>query len=77
MIRDDFNFNKATVDLFEEYLQDNYPDDHWMLDKVYDEDGYWEYRVEYVESDFSVFLQTVAMFKGTYYNTELCEVVWK
>lgn len=76
-MRDDFNFNKATVDLFEEYLQDNYPDDHWMLDKVYDEDGEWEYRVEYVESYFSMFLHTVAMFKGSYYNTESCEVVWK
>lgn len=65
------------VDLFEEYLQDNYPDDHWMLDKIYDDGGGWEYKSEHVEDDFSMFLRVANIFKGRYYKTEDCLVEWK
>lgn len=62
LIRCEMNYNEAFVSAFEDWLQDSYPDDHWMLDKVFNHptlSDYWEYKHESVEEMFNVWLNVV------------------
>lgn len=49
--RSELNFNAEFTAMFEKWVGDMYPDDHWRLDRVYTEDG-WEYKHEHTEDDF-------------------------
>lgn len=62
LIRCEMKYNEAFVSAFEDWLQDSYHDDHWMLDKVFNHptlSDYWEYKHESVEEMFNVWLNVV------------------
>lgn len=62
LIRCEMKYNEAFVSAFEDWLQDSYPDDHWMLDKIFDNSKspiYWEYESDRVEEMFDLWLNVI------------------
>lgn len=60
LIRCEMKYNEAFVQAFEDWVQDSYPDDHWMLDRVFPTlSNYWEYEHESVEEMFNVWLNVM------------------
>lgn len=62
LIRYEMKYNEAFVQAFEDWIQDSYPDDHWMLDKVFNHPklaNYWEYEHECVEGMFDLWLNVI------------------
>lgn len=58
--RYEMKYNESFVSAFEDWLQDSYPDDHWMLDKVYPTlSNYWEYDNDRVEEMFDIWLNVI------------------
>lgn len=55
-------YNEAFVQAFEDWIQDSYPDDHWVLDKAFNHptvSDYWEYKHESVEEMFDLWLNVI------------------
>lgn len=62
LIRCEMKYNEAFVSAFEDWLQDSYPDDHWLLDKVFNNptlSDYWEYDSDHVEEMFDIWLNVI------------------
>jgi hypothetical protein len=64
----DFKFNDATVKLFEFYMDAANPDSPYILDKEYDKNGDWEYKIEWVEDAFDMWLTTVYYMQHPLYT---------
>lgn len=62
LIRCEMKYNEAFVSAFEDWLQDSYPDDHWLLDRVFNHptlSDYWEYNSDRVEFMFDIWLNVI------------------
>lgn len=77
LIRYEMKYNNALVDAFEQWIQDSYPDDHWMLDKVWEnrnDSSYWEYKSENVEEMFDIWLNVIyqqSVYKERFKDVEV------
>lgn len=62
LIRYEMKYNEAFVSAFEDWVQDSYPDDQWLLDKVFNHptlSDYWEYDSDRVEDMFGIWLNVI------------------
>lgn len=66
----DFKFNEATVKLFEFYMDAANPDSPYILDKDFSgiKEGYWEYKMEWVEEAFDMWLTTIYYMQHPLYK---------
>lgn len=53
--RSELVFNDEFTAMFEKWVGDMYPDDHWRLDRVGTEYG-WKYKHEHTEDDFIMWI---------------------
>ena len=77
--RSELSFNEEFVRMFENWVSDVYPDDHWRLDKHLIEDG-WEYKHENTEDDFILWLNVFVFYncyKDTWGACKVEYVGWK
>lgn len=55
--RDEMSFNSDAVKYFETLMIDCWnPDDHYLTDKIEDEEYGWVYKIEQVEEEFILYL---------------------
>lgn len=77
LIRYEMKYNNALVDAFEQWIEDSYPDDHWMLDKVWNDindSSYWEYKSDNVEEMFDIWLNVIyqqSIYKERFKDVEV------
>lgn len=77
LIRYEMKYNNALVYDFEQWIEDSYPDDHWMLDKVWNDrsdSSYWEYKSENVEEMFDIWLNVLyqqSIYKERFKDVEV------
>lgn len=61
----DIKENEEVIKKFEKIVSDCNPDDHWLFDRVYEDDGDWEYKFERMNDWLSGFITAL------YYKKEL------
>ena len=64
--RNELEINDEFVGLFEKWVCDMHPDDHWRLDRINTDDG-WEYKHEHTEDDFIMWIN-IKVYSQTYNN---------